>query len=95
MAGFMSGINISLKMKAVPQNVPQLPFGAPFGHLYLIATITLACIAGSVAGALECDHVIPVSRGGKNHIENLATACFKCNRSKNDNLLSEWVGANV
>ncbi len=39
---------------------------------------------------LECDHVVPVSRGGGSESENLATACFSCNRSKRDKLVSEW-----
>lgn len=41
---------------------------------------------------LECDHVIPVSRGGSHADENLVTACFACNRSKRDKLVSEWRG---
>lgn len=39
---------------------------------------------------LECDHIIPVSRGGSHDPSNLATACFTCNRSKRDKLLEEW-----
>ena len=39
---------------------------------------------------LECDHVVPVARGGGHEETNLATACFACNRSKRDKLLSEW-----
>ena len=39
---------------------------------------------------LECDHVIPVSRGGHHGDENLVTACFKCNRSKRSKLVTEW-----
>lgn len=39
---------------------------------------------------LECDHVVPVARGGQSVIENLAAACFPCNRSKRDHLLEEW-----
>lgn len=45
---------------------------------------------GERAGRLECDHVIPASRGGSDELDNLATACFACNRSKRDKLLSEW-----
>ena len=41
---------------------------------------------------LECDHVIPVSRGGSSDLENLATACFTCNRSKRDKTPDEWMG---
>jgi 5-methylcytosine-specific restriction endonuclease McrA len=28
------------------------------------------------------DHVIPLSRGGKDHIDNLALACRECNERK-------------
>lgn len=31
---------------------------------------------------LEVDHKIPVSRGGTDDMDNLVTACFKCNRGK-------------
>lgn len=31
---------------------------------------------------LEVDHLTPVSKGGTNHIDNLATSCFDCNRGK-------------
>ena len=41
---------------------------------------------------LECDHILPVSRGGSSEYDNLVTACFECNRSKRDNTLSEWIG---
>ncbi len=33
---------------------------------------------------LECDHVVPVSDGGADEIENLVTSCFDCNRGKSD-----------
>jgi hypothetical protein len=39
---------------------------------------------GARGKSLECDHIIPVSRGGSNSQENLATACKPCNRSKRD-----------
>jgi len=45
---------------------------------------------GTRGTRLECDHVVPVSRGGENEIENLATACFSCNRKKRAKLVSEW-----
>lgn len=31
---------------------------------------------------LEVDHIIPVSRGGLSHPENLQTLCWRCNRTK-------------
>lgn len=41
-------------------------------------------------GDFEIDHVIPVSRGGRSRLSNLVAACYTCNRSKRDMLLSEW-----
>ena len=39
---------------------------------------------GASGVALECDHVLPVSRGGSNDKTNLVAACKKCNREKGD-----------
>lgn len=42
--------------------------------------------------APSLDHIVPLSRGGRHEVGNLAAACFPCNCSKNDRLLSEWSG---
>ncbi|MEN9568271.1 MAG: hypothetical protein RLZZ69_3467, partial [Cyanobacteriota bacterium] len=33
------------------------------------------------------DHVIPLAQGGVDSLENLALACFHCNRRKSNNLI--------
>jgi hypothetical protein len=38
----------------------------------------------------ECDHVLPLSRGGRSVLENLATSCMPCNRSKGSKTVAEW-----
>ena len=38
---------------------------------------------------LEVDHVIPKSKGGSNDPVNLVSACFDCNRSKSNSLISK------
>ena len=38
---------------------------------------------------LEVDHVLPVSAGGTDELENLRTSCQGCNRGKSDRLLAE------
>ena len=48
------------------------------------------CGAYGINVSLECDHVVPLSKGGSNYISNLKTACKACNRSKSSKLLSEW-----
>lgn len=49
---------------------------------------------GCTAGPMECDHVVPLAKGGNCDLDNLATACRRCNRSKKDKLLGEWGGYN-
>lgn len=34
--------------------------------------------------SLEIDHIQPKSKGGKDNIDNLVTACFDCNRGKSN-----------
>jgi len=41
---------------------------------------------------LECDHVVPVCKGGGHDDCNLVTACRTCNRSKAGMDLEEWGG---
>lgn len=37
------------------------------------------------------DHVVPLSRGGSNELDNLTWACLPCNQRKGTKLLEEWV----
>lgn len=38
---------------------------------------------------LEVDHILPVSKGGKNDIFNLVTSCCDCNRGKSNIIISD------
>ena len=38
--------------------------------------------------SFEIDHVIPISRGGKNVLKNLKLACRCCNRTKGDRVFN-------
>jgi 5-methylcytosine-specific restriction endonuclease McrA len=42
------------------------------------------------AKAEQIDHIIPLARGGRHAIGNLAPSCTKCNQSKGSKLLIEW-----
>ena len=37
------------------------------------------------------DHIFPISKGGMNCVENITTACAKCNMSKGPKLLENWL----
>ena len=43
---------------------------------------------------LEVDHIIPISKGGTNENDNLITACHRCNTSKSDKDLEEFIKDN-
>lgn len=47
---------------------------------------------GTAEEPLTADHIVPLSRGGSNHPDNLTACCIPCNSSKSDRLLSEWKG---
>lgn len=42
------------------------------------------CLQCGSTNNLTIDHVIPLSRGGKNHISNYQTLCGSCNLKKGD-----------
>ena len=46
---------------------------------------------GQIGGILECDHIVPYSKGGSNDIANLTTSCRKCNRQKKDKSVDEFL----
>jgi 5-methylcytosine-specific restriction endonuclease McrA len=39
------------------------------------------------------DHVVPLSKGGRDEIANVLPACKPCNSSKNNRDLSEWLAS--
>lgn len=51
--------------------------------------ICMYCLVTMPDRKLTRDHVIPISRGGKNVWTNVVTACRKCNQKKADKLLQE------
>lgn len=46
---------------------------------------------GAIGERLECDHIIPASKGGYADMRNLTTACRSCNQSKRDLPLDLWL----
>ena len=50
-----------------------------------------ACANCESTDDLQVDHLIPQSRGGCHSIHNLTVLCARCNLSKRDLLMSEWV----
>ena len=53
------------------------------------------CIEPIVFGNDNLEHIIPLSRNGKNTFENMDVACSHCNLSKSNKLLEEWFPTNI
>jgi len=47
---------------------------------------------GEKSSNLTVDHIVPISRGGKNALSNMVPACPHCNCSKNNKDLIDWPG---
>lgn len=56
----------------------------------MAALVLQPCTYCGTTENITIDHVMPLSRGGKHEADNLAPACFSCNSSKSNRLLSEW-----
>lgn len=45
--------------------------------------LCIKCFAqGRVTAAVEVDHIVPISRGGSDELENLQALCIECHRAK-------------
>ena len=64
------------------KDVADLMVGQQGGCMYCWTPLT----------SYHVDHVVPLSRGGGNGVDNICLACPSCNSSKNNKLLGlEWV----
>jgi 5-methylcytosine-specific restriction endonuclease McrA len=67
------------------------PYSADLARL-MSELMTQPCSYCGAEANITIDHIVPLSRGGKHEAANLAPACFSCNSSKSNRLLSEWKG---
>jgi len=95
-SGLRSSIELSsimLTNARVRENRWSRNYEAPLSNRALFARdghLCLYCGQSFAPRALTRDHVIPVSRGGKNTWVNVATACRSCNQRKNNRTPEEW-----
>ena len=60
--------------------------------LYVKQSGLCAACSADLSTGFQCDHVVPVSRGGSNWPSNIQLLCAWCNRSKGAKLMEEWRG---
>lgn len=51
------------------------------------------CSACGFGDDLHVDHILPLSRGGTNDLDNLQMLCSRCNLSKGTKTMDEWEGS--
>jgi 5-methylcytosine-specific restriction endonuclease McrA len=52
------------------------------------------CVYCEAPDSVDCDHVVPVSRGGPTILENVFTACKRCNLEKGIKDVASWLASN-
>lgn len=57
----------------------------------LIQTHGSSCYLCNKNSATDIEHLIPLSRGGTNHVDNLRPACRSCNSKKGTKTLEEYL----
>ncbi len=95
-SGMRSSIEISsilLTNARVQHHRWDRGYEAPLSNRALFARdgcLCLYCGNSFRPGALTRDHIVPLSRGGKNAWVNVASACRNCNHRKNNRTPAEW-----
>lgn len=79
-------------VKTARQEPRRPPIPADLRALVLRRDAYTCGYCGAKPTRLECDHVIPSSKGGPTTEDNLVAACKPCNASKKDRNALEWSG---
>jgi len=61
----------------------------PFSKRNIMVRDEYKCMYCGTSTRLTIDHVIPISKGGKNNFDNCTTACQPCNNKKGNRLPSQ------
>lgn len=78
-----------LRRRAREHNAPGSYTWAQVIRLHLLADRRCSYCDEHVAQP-EPDHVVPISRSGRNDISNILPCCQRCNGDKGDMTLAEW-----
>lgn len=67
-----------------PRKIAQKFIGKKNVRLFILNRDNNKCLKCSKTNKLQLDHIIPISKEGKNILSNLQTLCNSCNSKKRD-----------
>ncbi len=68
-----------------PRKIAQKFIGKKNVRTFIFKRDNYKCLLCSSSNRLQIDHIIPITKGGKNKISNLQTLCGSCNSRKSNN----------
>ena len=77
-------MNIAVQ-KGMDKNMPPR-------RILAVLTGKNKCAECGKGGKLTVDHILPLSRGGNNKLENLQLMCEQCNKTKSNSIIGEKNG---
>lgn len=75
---------VGLDLELLPRKRKSRPKIPPAIRAKVYERDGYRCVNCGVRYPLSVDHVIPLSKGGKNRMENMVTMCKPCNADKAD-----------
>ena len=75
---------VGLDLELLPRKKKRRPKIAPAVRAAVYERDGYRCVNCGVNRQLTVDHVVPLSKGGKNRISNMVTLCRPCNFDKAD-----------
>lgn len=86
-------LSVQAEHGTLPQRLPAAKWAVTRARIFERDRFTCQ-YCGAKDAPLECDHILPLSKGGGNGDSNLLTACRACNSSKGTKNIDEWGGRN-
>lgn len=92
---YINGVNTSFASISVGRikrrYVKMDSYYVPYARKLVLKRDGHKCVYCGSSSNLTIDHVVPISKGGKSSWENTVTSCWKCNNSKGETNVKDFM----